>query len=108
MEYFPPRGPIRIVATQLLGDLDRLLQVAESLETLAEAEGFPRERRPFKAHVTIGRSRSGLPGHLRAPRGATPFVPEQSEPFLVDEVVLFESRLLRTGPEYVKLASFPV
>jgi 2'-5' RNA ligase len=108
MEYFPPRGPVRILATQLLGDTPRLLQLVDALESLAELEGFPRERRRFKPHVTIGRSRTGLPGHLRSPRTGPPFAPEPSEPFLVHEVLLFESRLLRTGPEYVKLASFPV
>lgn len=108
MEYFPPRGPIRILATQLLGDTARLLQLVDALESLAELEGFPRERRPFKPHVTIGRSRTGLPGHLRAPRTGTPFAPEPSEPFVVEELILFESRLLPAGPEYVKLASFRV
>lgn len=117
MQYFPPRGPIRILSVQLDGDTARLHQLAGALESLCELEGFPRERRPFNPHITIGRSRDGLPGRLRGMRvrpywGAghheAKVWPDPSDLFPVGEVVLYESHLKPGGPEYIKLASFPV
>ncbi len=80
---------------------------AETEEALA-AFGFPREQRRYRPHLTIGRVRRGG-GRLRE-------LTEQLEKHadfaagvtIVDEAVVFSSRLERTGPIYEALATPPL
>lgn len=77
--------------------------VHERVWAVLDAYDFPRERRPFRAHVTFGRVRSGRIGRefrdaLRAAEGfAAPVVP-------AERVVLMESRLHPDGARYSALA----
>jgi len=65
--------------------------------------GFIPERRPFSAHLTIGRVREPLPD-VR-PILERPFA---SPPFPVSELVLFRSFLRPTGPIYEALGRYPL
>ena len=72
--------------------------VAQALEPL----GFPREARPYSAHLTLGRvSRDAIP-QQRSQIGAA--VSAAAAPpalaWRADHVVLFESQLRPSGPEY--------
>ena len=77
--------------------------------------GFPRERRPFTAHVTVARidtsapawRRRGPAGGQRAALVLPPPLPLGPE-FPVCEVVLFRSDLASRGPRYVPLDRFPL
>jgi RNA 2',3'-cyclic 3'-phosphodiesterase len=65
--------------------------------------GYPPEERPYHPHVTLARCKA--PTDLRtavAALGAEPVGPA----WMVDEVVLFESRTRREGAEYVERATF--
>lgn len=119
---FPPRRPARVawLAFEPLGrGGDELVRLRERMSTTAEETlpDFVPERRPFHAHVTVGRPRSPwrreaierFEGALRRLGG---------EPFPVDRAVLFESHLPKRdraqrlpgvgeyrGPHYVELAS---
>lgn len=75
--------------------------LARTLEQACERLGFPPEERPFSAHLTIGRSRSGS-----EPLTAPPF--KTSEPIRVDRLVLFQSKLSPHGPIYTPLAEIPL
>ena len=55
---FPERGLPRVVWAGVTGDLDKLADLAAMAERVAEEIGVPRERRPFVAHLTLGRVRS--------------------------------------------------
>lgn len=94
---FPSRRHPRVLRLELQagGDLE-LLQ--DRLERGAERIGFPPEGRPFRPHVTLGRVREGhrLPPGAIARLEAIPPGPA----FLVERVVLFESRLSPQGPSY--------
>jgi 2'-5' RNA ligase len=107
MEYFPNRGPIRIIAVQVGGDVGRLQRIYDALEGICEGQGFKREGRAYRPHITIGRSRDGLPGHLRHGHREKRW-PEPSPFFIVNEIALMESHLEAGGSRYVKLAGFPV
>jgi len=107
MEYFPNRGPIRILAVQVGGDVGRLQRVYDQLEDICELHGFKREGRGYRPHITIGRSRDELPGYLRHGHREKPW-PEASPMFAVSEIALMESHLEAGGPRYVKVAGFPV
>ncbi len=76
---------------------DALATLAERIESGLEKLGFRREGRRFRVHLTIGRVRRGGPAiatlgallqdHADAALGRTP----------VEQVVVFSSRLERTG-----------
>ena len=80
----------------------KLLQGA--VEKRLQDIGYPREEREFKAHLTLGRARSGkgrtellhrMEGLYRADLGE----------FRVERLVLFKSDLRPTGPIYTELRS---
>jgi 2'-5' RNA ligase len=70
----------------------------DRLERGGERLGFAPEGRPFRPHITLGRVREGqrLPPGGMAHLEAVP----PGQPFTMDRVVLFESRLTRAGPAY--------
>jgi 2'-5' RNA ligase len=70
----------------------------DRLERRSEAIGFAPEGSPFRPHVTLGRVREGQ----RLPPGVFEALSEGYEPvpFLVSELVLYESVLSSRGPRY--------
>jgi 2'-5' RNA ligase len=79
-------------------------RVEESLLDL----GFRREHRRFRPHLTIGRVRrspQGIAELAEAVAGQADFL---AGPMPVPELVLFASRLRRTGPQYQPLCRIPL
>jgi 2'-5' RNA ligase len=75
--------------------------LAAEVEAACRSAGLEAEERGFRPHVTLARARAGgerLPALPEPPR---------LEPWLVDEVVLFESRL-QARPRYVALGRHPL
>ncbi|HEY3228502.1 MAG TPA: RNA 2',3'-cyclic phosphodiesterase [Roseiflexaceae bacterium] len=75
-----------------------------------EALGLPRDARPFRAHLTLGRvRREAAPAQLerlgRAIRSLPPFAPV---PWVIERVVLFRSELRPSGPVYTALETAPL
>jgi len=104
---FPNPHEPRVVWAGIEGETQALETVAAIAEREAVAAGCSPEPRPFRAHVTLGR--------LRDPRelGEFPRVLESlrsldAGDFTVQRVTLYESRLRRGGPTYVKLEEFPL
>ncbi len=104
---FPAPSKPRIVWVGLDGEKSRLGQLAEALEGHLEALGFEPEQRPYRAHVTVGRSSeknsesalSALVSKVRCDSGCE---------FTVERFVLFSSQLTPTGPIYTPLAYIPL
>ena len=108
LELLPPRGPVRVIAAGLDGDVGRLELLYRDVEARCEELGFPRERRQYRPHITLQRCRTplrpivrdDLPVHYRShfpgPR------------FRVESFALFESRLHADAPQYIRLANFPL
>jgi len=69
--------------------------------------GFAPEERAYTPHITLGRSKG--PGGAGVMRGALEQLrlPESGE-MLVDEIVLFESRLSPRGAQYLRAAVVPL
>jgi 2'-5' RNA ligase len=100
---FPPRGAVRIVWAGGREDSGALVQCVEAVERELESSGFPRERRRFSPHVTIGRvreDRSG--GRLRDSVVAHSF-PPQEQP--VKSLTLMSSVLSPKGPTYARVST---
>ena len=106
---FPSPSRARVIWLDVIAGASRLARLARKLDAAAAKIGVPRERRPYRAHLTVGR--------LSAP-AAVPILPamaamavaetEEERIFSVEEVVLYESRLSSTGAQYVPLAHLPL
>jgi 2'-5' RNA ligase len=104
---FPERGEPRVVWAGCGGDLETLAALAASVERAAEQLGVPRERKPFVAHLTIGRVKSGRNvKRLQAAIAVQREVPLGKDD--VKEFVLYRSTLTNEGPIYESIASFPL
>jgi 2'-5' RNA ligase len=79
-----------------------LARLARKLDAAGRGIGAPRERRPFRAHLTVGRLHEPRP--VPVERLAGP----ESAGFRVEEVVLYESRLSSSGASYAPLARLPL
>jgi RNA 2',3'-cyclic 3'-phosphodiesterase len=108
LEFFPPRGPIRVVAMGLGGDVGRVSHLHRSIEDHCARMGIPLDGRLYRPHVTLVRCRNPLPAHKREDweRAAEPHLPGPE--FVASEFVLMESRLKADGAQYVPLARFPL
>lgn len=85
-----------------------LVRLASLVEAQMEAEAFPRERRPFQAHLTLGRVREGA----RVPAAAVQALAEAAGRdyggWRVDRLLLMRSELTPRGPIYSVLKAVPL
>ena len=102
---FPNMKFPRVIWIGLVGDIDKLANLQNKVETSVEKFGFPPEARKFAAHLTLGRVKSGR-GSEQWLRLIEKTVIENSPSFRVSSFYLFESVLKPSGAEYKKLASF--
>jgi len=104
---FPDLNRPRVVWLGMAGEVERLLVLQKSLDREFGTLGFPREERPFRAHLTLGRIKSpkGLVGLARAVEtGET----TTAGSFRAEELILFRSELTPQGALYTRLAAFPL
>lgn len=99
---FPKLDNPRVVWVGLGGELDKLAALQKDVEAVLNALGFPKEDRPFKPHLTLGR--------VRSPKGKEALVKKLREMssktlgiFPVDCVAQYRSELLPTGAKYTVL-----
>jgi 2'-5' RNA ligase len=97
----PPAAPTEVVPPPL-ADLQARIEAALG------AHGFAPETRPFRGHITLGRIRAeASQADLRQLGVVAPRVTVPVLPIPVDELVLFESELARTGARYTPRARLP-
>ena len=100
---FPEAGRARVVWAGL-DDGGCLGQVAAKVGEATAALGFPREKRAYHPHVTLGRLKKVADvGPL-----LVPYAEQSFSETVVDSVILFESRMKSSGSEYVEVASWPL
>jgi 2'-5' RNA ligase len=93
---FPSARSPRVVAVAVEPEA-ALASLAERVERGVVAAGLPAERRPFRAHLTLGRVRNR---RFPSVGGESPV---DCPAFHVGEIVLFQSELRRTGAVYTPL-----
>ena len=80
--------------------------LAAKVERACQQAGLEPERRAFHPHITVarwkGRRTREVAAYLDRTRGLT------SDPFEVDQFILFESRLSKHGAHYEEVASYPL
>ena len=100
---FPdPRRP-RILWLGLEGDTQLLAVTQRRLQDALETDGFPREQRAFKPHITLGRARGK--GLIPLPEAALNGQAEDALAFEVRDIVLMSSILTSSGPIHTPLHS---
>src|SRR5688500_11892413 len=94
-------GRVHLITTELLDDRGDLRFLHGAIERELEPLGFPSEKRPFWPHITIGRSRRGVPMQFErfSSRGVVG---------AIDRFELMSSQLGAGAPMYVPVATFPL
>jgi RNA 2',3'-cyclic 3'-phosphodiesterase len=101
---FPNARHARVLWAGVEDPSGGLARLAADCETWMQQLGFPREERPFHAHVTVGRVKEGGNAEsLLAPLAGVDFGTS-----LIREVVLFESHMKSSGSEYIPLFRAPL
>jgi 2'-5' RNA ligase len=86
---------------------EELVSLSGRLEEELDTLGFDRERRKFRAHLTLARVRNRLPLEARRILESLPGL-EGTAHQLVERFVLMQSTLSRAGARYDELGSFPM
>lgn len=97
---FPERGPPRVIWVGCAGPAAPL---AEAVERTCVSHGFPKEDRPFRQHITIGRVKDRRAGKDVRLDPKAMFGTQRVESF-----TLVKSDLSPTGAIYTDLATFPL
>ena len=100
---FPNFKRPRVAWVGVSGDIEILRTLHGDLESQLGNLGFPKEKRPFKGHLTLGRVKGRLdPTKLRDAFEALGNF--RTGPFTVQSIVLFQSDLRPDGAVYRRLA----
>jgi RNA 2',3'-cyclic 3'-phosphodiesterase len=107
MGVFPDLRRPRVLWIGTAGDSEKLALLQSKLEEDFEVLGFPRENRPFRAHLTLGRIKDAraIAGIDAAMKKHGAFAAGE---FRVHELILFQSKLTPQGAIYTKLDTFPL
>ena len=99
---FPSFKRSRVIWVGVQGDLQTLGMVRNNIENELQNLEFPKERRPFRPHITLGRVRGGDIHEGLDLSWATSW---KDVRWLVRDVNLIRSTLTPSGPVYTKLGS---
>jgi len=104
---FPNLNRVQVVWVGITGEVARLQQLQQYLESALVPLGFAPESRPFKPHLTLARIGNRVTPEERQRLGeliaSTRF--EATHSFRVDTINLIKSQLTRTGAIYSRISS---
>ncbi len=105
MGVVPNMSRPRVLWVGITEGLKELQALQAEIETTLEAEGFAREERAYRPHLTLGRMKAErrIEGLDKAIEDHKNYVAGK---FTATEMVLFRSDLKPTGPVYTELAKF--
>ena len=98
---FPSPNRPRVLWLGLEGDTQLLALTQRRLQDALQADGFPREQRAFKSHITLGRARGN--GLISLPDAALNGQRQDALAFEVRDIVLMSSILTPNGPIHTPL-----
>jgi 2'-5' RNA ligase len=107
MGVFPGLSRPRVLWVGLTEGMEELTALQAAIEQALEAEGFAREDRPYRPHLTLGRMKTDrrIEGLEKAIESHRDF---SAGSFKAREMVLFRSDLKPTGPVYTPLGRYPL
>jgi len=99
---FPGIKRPRVIWVGLGGGIRSLLSLQSRLEQELAGAGFPKDKRSFKAHLTLGRIKQSVnPAVIR--QMISEYATLSSDDFSCNQVILFKSDLKPSGAVYSKL-----
>jgi 2'-5' RNA ligase len=101
---FPGIKRPRVIWVGLTGEIEKLTGIQNDIEENLEELGFPREKRPFRGHLTLGRIKGKI-NPKKLLDAMKKFEKFESELFIADKIYLFKSDLKSTGSVYTELKS---
>jgi 2'-5' RNA ligase len=101
---FPNIKRPRVLWAGISGDTDVLIDFQKALDKELEMTGFPREKRPYKGHLTLARIKDRV-NPKQLVDVMSNFGHFSSEPFSAEKAILFKSELKPTGAIYTELKS---
>lgn len=103
---FPNSRRPNVLWAGIGGDTELLGQMASALRGALAQIGLARDERPFRPHLTLGRTRRDAPPQMIERLGDTIRALPQLTPaaWVCERIVLFRSELRREGPHYTALA----
>jgi 2'-5' RNA ligase len=112
---FPNTARPSVIWCGLQGDLRRLVEMQQAVDSVVRSAAIAPDEKGFKPHLTIARTQRGATGaQLRAVGavvadyaalyGASPV----DESTSIDELLLLRSELTPSGPVYTRLGVFPL
>ena len=104
---FPNLRRPRVAWVGLSGDIEILRALQRDLESQLSGLGFPKEKRPFKGHLTLGRVKGRLDG-IKLQGALEDLGDFRTESFTAQSLVLFQSDLRPDGAVYSRLAEAPL
>ncbi len=105
---FPKLFRPRVLWQAVAGECERLGAIQQALEDRLALHGFEREKRPFRAHLTIGRVRNPKRWRAAQTEIAKRMQDLPLQAFTVDTLFWYESHLSPGGAEYTLLARAPL
>ena len=100
---FPNPGRARVLWVGTGAGRERLESIAQRVDAIASSVGFEKEKRPFKAHLTISRIKE--PVSAAQVLAKTPPIQATTS---VDELILYRSEQGGAHSRYVAVAMFPL
>jgi 2'-5' RNA ligase len=104
---FPGPGRPRVLWIGVARGADGLARLAGRLEDRLSAAGWPREDRPFKAHLTLARC-DGIPAGAMTGEELVDAARTLDDPWVADRLVLFESHTGGGPARYESLFELPL
>lgn len=104
LDCFPPKSSPRVLWVGVEESTGTLMRLVSSLENIMESFSFPKEKRSFRPHLTLGRFRlEQIPNRIKEA-----IEKEKTNDlgiFGAREVLILKSNLSPQGPIYTKLAA---
>jgi RNA 2',3'-cyclic 3'-phosphodiesterase len=106
---FAGRRPPQVIIAGVSGQTNALHELVERIETELKIAGWPREKRPFRAHITLARLSQDLSNETRRAIAETAAMAKLNSRHVwpIDHVSLMQSHLGREGARYERIARFP-
>jgi 2'-5' RNA ligase len=104
---FPNYKRPRVIWLGVGGQMDILLKLQRQIDDKLELIGFPREKRPFSPHITLGRVRDSITSNEQEQYGGVIQNKKYDERHIisVSSVNLMRSQLQPTGAIYSEISS---
>ena len=103
---FPHLRKPRVIWAGLDGDTEKLANFRDDLQEELRPLGFNSEKRPFRAHITLGRFKGPLARDDELKWIIDKYHDINSSVNHLSELILFRSDLKPTGPVYTKITAW--